>query len=998
MKLPSGMRRFGTLWLIVFSVAAPVWARHDLAGCGTTRENSNEALFLHRQALRTHAPGPRPMVDSATTASAAAASGNRDLGNIAIIEDADGVVERLNQFNLDSNTVTFTPSAAGAAHYRYAVAAEGYDSSAAAQGSPLAALDDDDSRLVVLPFAFPFFGATYQQVFVNSDGNLTFTAGDNASTARSLGRMTSGLPRISPLFDDLDPSQTAGGVRVLADATHVAISWVGVPEWEATGIGPRQTFQVTLYPDGRIAFSYSGVTPASAVVGIAPGNLQGPTTLVDFRGDPSADYTAAVAERFGNTLAIDIVTLAQKFYQTHEDAYDYLVVYNNMNIVSLAGAVAYESTMRSQAVGYGSAPTDTGLQYGSGSRLQSMMNMGQLTQYPLDPNTLVPLRAAQGDTPLTVLAHEAGHLFLAFASVPDPGNAASQIMLGYGGVHWSFLFNSEASLLEGERIADRGANVSPRFLTTDETQGYAPLDQYLMGFRPPGDVPDTLFAVTNPSPNYSPLLHQLKNITFDGTPVKIGIGDIIAVEGRRTPDSTVAQRRFRFAFILLVGQGTQVPATDVTQVDTYRQQFEGFYAAASSGNASADTTLKRSLKLSLFPAAGVLSGGSATATLTLQTAPAADMMVQLAAPKGSAQLPALVKIAAGTTTAAFTFTGLKTGVEEVQASPPAGMNYETAYARVQVADAGLVKLVGVAGDRQIANGAGPLPDPIVVRVTDVNNLPYPGARISAADSGGGSVQPAAAVTDAQGQAAFRWTVGGAGRNQLKLTLDGAPAVGLTLSAGSAVPVAAAVVNGASFAGGMAPGALQTVTGVNLAGGRTLAAPAYPWPVSLGGVSVLLNQTPLPLLYVSDTQINFYVPQDTAPGAAALTVVTPSAAQTAANVNVNVVQPGIFNGAVLHAGTAVSAVTTPVQAGDFVEIYCTGLGKTSSVDGLQVVELTPTVFFGATPVRGTFAGLAPGYVGLYQVNAQVPPGLTPGQVPIEISVNQAHSNEVNIRVQ
>jgi uncharacterized protein (TIGR03437 family) len=991
-----GMRRFGTLWLIVFSMAAPVWARHDAAGCGTTRENSNEALFLHRQAVRARTSRPRPF--AAPAAAAAAASGNRDIGNIAIVEDADGVVERLNQFNLDSNTVTFTPSAATAAHYRYTVAAQGYDSNAAAQGSPLAALDDDDSRLVALPFGFPFFGATYHQVFVNSDGNLTFTAGDNASTARSLGRMTSGPPRISPLFDDLDPSQTAGGVRVLADATRVAISWVGVPEWEASGIGPRQTFQATLYPDGRIAFSYSGVTPASAVVGIAPGNLQGGTTLVDFRSDPSADYAAAVAERFGNTVTIDIVTLAQKFYQTHEDAYDYLVVYNNMGIASLEGAVAYESTVRSAATGYGFAPTDTGLQYGSGSRLRSMMTMGQLTQYPFDTSALVPARAAQGDTPITVLGHEAGHLFLAFASVPDPGNAASQIMLGFGGVHWSFLFNSEASLVEGERIADRGANVSPRFLTADETLGYSPLDQYLMGFRPPGDVPGTLFAVTNPSPNYSPLLHPLKNVTFDGTPVKIGIDDLIAVEGRRTPDSTVAQRRFRFGFILVVAQGTQVPAADVTQVDTYRQQFEGFYGTASSGNASADTTLKRSLKLSLFPAAGVLTGGSGTATLTLQTAPAADMTVQLAAPQGSAQLPASVKIAAGTTTATFAFTGVKTGVEEVQAAPPADLNYETAYARLQVADAALVKLVGVSGDRQIANSAGPLPDPIVVRVTDVNNLPYPGARISAADSGGGSVQPAAAVADAQGQATFRWAIGGAGQNQLKLTLDGAPSVALTLSAGSTVPVAAAVVNGASFAGGMAPGALETVTGVNLAGGRTLAAPGYPWPASLGGVSVLLNQTPLPLLYVSDTQINFYVPQDAAVGAAALTLVTPSGAQTVTNVTVDAVLPGIFNGAVLHAGTAVSAVTTPVHAGDFVEIYCTGLGKTSSVDGLQVAELTPTVFFGATPVRVAFAGLAPGYVGLYQIDAQVPPGLTPGLVPLVISVNQAHSNEINIKVQ
>ena len=98
------------------------------------------------------------------------------------------------------------------------------------RAAPLLALGDDDSRQLDLPFAFPFFGATYRQVFVNSDGNLTFTAGDSASSGRSVGRMTGGPPRISPLFDDLDPSQSAGGVRVFADSSHVVVSWVAVPE------------------------------------------------------------------------------------------------------------------------------------------------------------------------------------------------------------------------------------------------------------------------------------------------------------------------------------------------------------------------------------------------------------------------------------------------------------------------------------------------------------------------------------------------------------------------------------------------------------------------------------------------------------------------------------------------------------------------------------------------------------------------------------------------
>src|SRR5205085_9717323 len=98
---------------------------------------------------------------------------------------------------------------------RFTVLGGVFDPAAVSAGAPLAALDDDDSRLVPLPFSFPFFGNTYREVYVNSDGNLTFTAADNASTDRSLGRMTAGPPRISPLFDDLNPAAPAGGVRVL---------------------------------------------------------------------------------------------------------------------------------------------------------------------------------------------------------------------------------------------------------------------------------------------------------------------------------------------------------------------------------------------------------------------------------------------------------------------------------------------------------------------------------------------------------------------------------------------------------------------------------------------------------------------------------------------------------------------------------------------------------------------------------------------------------------
>src|SRR5262249_180548 len=158
-----------------------------------------------------------------------------------------------------------------------------------------------------------------------------------------------------------------------------------------------------LYSDGRIEFSYSGVNAANAVVGISPGGGKAPSTLVSFRNDPSVDYTAGVAERFGDHLVVDAVTLAQKFYQTHDYAYDYLVIFNNMGIPAPgAGVIALTNIVRTNGSGYGLDKRDDGLEYGSLSRLEAVIDAGPLNQYPKDPNGIVPARYLAGDTPLTI--------------------------------------------------------------------------------------------------------------------------------------------------------------------------------------------------------------------------------------------------------------------------------------------------------------------------------------------------------------------------------------------------------------------------------------------------------------------------------------------------------------------------------------------------------------------------------------------------------------------
>src|SRR5262249_46150206 len=151
--------------------------------------------------------------------------------------------------------------------------------------------------------------------------------------------------------------------------------------------------------------------------------------------------------------------------------------------------------------------------------------------------------------------------------------------------------------------------------------------------------------------------------------------------------------------------GTQPAGEDLAKLERFRQQFGPFFETASTQRASAETSLRKSLKLSLAPQSGVVLGVQGTAILSVQTAQNAPLAIRLQTANDRATLAASVTIPAGATSVSFTITGTRAGVEEVAAVPADG-SYETAVARVQVADAPLLKLEAVSGDRQVARGGG----------------------------------------------------------------------------------------------------------------------------------------------------------------------------------------------------------------------------------------------------------------------------------------------------
>jgi uncharacterized protein (TIGR03437 family) len=111
--------------------------------------------------------------------------------------------------------------------------------------------------------------------------------------------------------------------------------------------------------------------------------------------------------------------------------------------------------------------------------------------------------------------------------------------------------------------------------------------------------------------------------------------------------------------------------------------------------------------------------------------------------------------------------------------------------------------------------------------------------------------------------------------------------------------------------------------------------------------------------------------------------------------------------VVHASDF-SLVTAqrPARAGEFLAVYATGLGATTpsvssgspaSSTTLAVTQIAPTATIGgiAAPVR--FAGMAPGFVGLYQVNLEVPAGVPGGQQTLILTSNGVNSNPVTIAI-
>jgi len=249
--------------------------------------------------------------------------------------------------------------------------------------------------------------------------------------------------------------------------------------------------------------------------------------------------------------------------------------------------------------------------------------------------------------------------------------------------------------------------------------------------------------------------------------------------------------------------------------------------------------------------------------------------------------------------------------------------------------------------------------------------------------------PWGVTTDATGSV----YIGDGANNRVRIvyeSLIGIPSLG-----------ANSTVNAASLAqGAIAPGTIISISGANFAV-SPLSASSLPLPTILGNTSVTFNGVPAPLFSVSASQIYAQAPFNLPDGVAASIQVSQGNALSAAQtVNVAAASPGIFivdqassAAAVLHAADySLVTSSSPARPGEYLLIYCTGLGavETSVASGAMAPSVPPDLTVNAPTVNiarlsatVTYAGLAPDFVGLYQINVQAPANLPTGNQPVQI---------------
>jgi uncharacterized protein (TIGR03437 family) len=228
-----------------------------------------------------------------------------------------------------------------------------------------------------------------------------------------------------------------------------------------------------------------------------------------------------------------------------------------------------------------------------------------------------------------------------------------------------------------------------------------------------------------------------------------------------------------------------------------------------------------------------------------------------------------------------------------------------------------------------------------------------------------------------------------------------------------------VVNNGSFAVSPAPvasGSIAAVFGTNLNDGTFVLGSSFGangrLVTTLGGSSATVNNIPTPMFYSTPGQLGIQIPFEVTGGTATIRVTVAGQTSVPRTFAVDTVAPGIFTttndgkgtAALLHQdGVTPVTAQNPAKPNEVVISFLTGLGALSPA--LQTGEPAalnrvgnPVLTVDEAAAEILFAGAAPGFVGLNQINFRIPPNTRTGAaIPVRLTANGKQSNAVTIPV-
>lgn len=289
--------------------------------------------------------------------------------------------------------------------------------------------------------------------------------------------------------------------------------------------------------------------------------------------------------------------VAQTFYLSHDDAYDFIVVFPNFSVDFGAETAGLNLRVRNDVDGIGVPSLDLGASFGSARRLQSYIDMGSLRSLPF------PLQARE----LEVLAHEIGHQWLAFATRLAPfASLPSNDLLGEGLAHWSFFFDDDGSVMYGSKWRDNGNGT---FSAVESARRYSALDLYLMGFLEASEVPDLRLLHPQASVSYqASSIPPPDGTTVAATAEAVPLAQLLQALGPRRPSAAGSPHAFRAAFVILAAPGQPPTAAQLDYVDTLRRAFENDFFFLTRGRGIMETQLVEAVPPSVSSNPGVASG------------------------------------------------------------------------------------------------------------------------------------------------------------------------------------------------------------------------------------------------------------------------------------------------------------------------------------------------------------------------------------------------------